>query len=304
MPGSSPITRRRLLQTSAFASLAALAPRLWPDPLGIAPGVQLYTVGADLLRNPRETLQQLAAIGYKNVEGFPKETNLSAIELRRLLNDFNLRMVSIHLPFDSKDMAPHFEDAHTLGASSVVSSTLAPDDFAERKREPGKNILETMTAEDYRRLADKANRVAQLSKAAGFAYAYHNHYFEFRDLGNGRIGYDILLEHTDPELVKFEIDCGWMILAGHDPIHYMRSYPGRFRMLHIKDFVKGPVYTGGPNRPVGTELGRGRIDYDPIFREAARAGIVYYFVEQEPPFIEGLTPLEAASVDYKYLHAM
>jgi sugar phosphate isomerase/epimerase len=256
------------------------------------------------LHSPSRTLQQLAAIGYKYMEGFPNETTLSAIELRRLLDDVNLRMVSIHLPFNSKDMTKHFEDAHTLGVHYVVSSTLAPDDFVDRKHELGMNNLEAMTAQDYRHLADKVNRVAQLSKAAGFQYAYHNHYFEFRDLGNGRIGYDLLLEHTDPSLVKFEIDCGWMILAGHNPIHYMQSYPGRFRMLHIKDFVKGPVYTGGPHRPAGTELGRGRIDYRPIFREAARAGIAYCFVEQEPPFIEGLTPLQAAAIDYRYLHAL
>jgi sugar phosphate isomerase/epimerase len=304
MPTAPTMTRRRLLQTTAAASLLAVSPHLWSDPLGIAPGIQLYTTGADLLKDAPATLEQISTIGYVYVEGFPKETTLSAREFRRALDSARLRMVSVHLPFDSKDMGPHFEDAHTFGAQWAVSSTLAPDDFAKNTTAQGQRPLESMNVDDYMHLAEKANRVAALSKANSFQYAYHNHYFEFRDLGNGRIGYDILLEHTDPELVKFEIDCGWMILAGHDPTRYMRSHPGRFRMLHIKDFVKGPVYTGGPNRPVGTELGRGRIDYDPIFREAARAGIVYYFVEQEPPFIEGLTPLEAASVDYKYLHAM
>ena len=304
MPVPSPITRRQLLRTATAASLTSLSPDIWPDPLGIAPGIQLYTVGADMLRNSPQTLQQLAAIGYRYVEGFPNETTLSAIELRQLLDTVSLRMVSIHLPFNSKDMTPYFRDAHTLGAHYVVSSTLAPDDFANRKHERGKNNLESMTTDDYRHLAEKVNFVARLSREAGLQYAYHNHYFEFRDLGSGRIGYDILLDHTDPALVTFEIDCGWMLLAGRDPIHYMRSYPGRFCMLHIKDFVKGPVYTGGPNRPVGTELGRGRTDYRPIFKEASKAGIVYYFVEQEPPFIEGLTPLQVAAIDYKYLHAL
>ena len=303
MPITPRITRRRLLQTAAAASLVSVSPRLWSDPLGITPGIQLFTVRADMLRNAQHTLQRLAAIGYKYVEGFVGETSLSEIELRRQLDAVHLDMVSVHLPFNSKDMAPHFEYAHTLGARYVVSSTLAPDDVMGRKPEPGKNVLVTMTAEDYRHLADKVNLVAQQSKAAGFQYAYHNHYFELRDLGNGSIGYDILLDHTDPALVKFEIDCGWMVLAGHDPIHYMRSYPGRFRMLHIRDFLKGPIYTGGPNMSHPTELGRGRVDYRPIFREASKAGIVYYFVEQEPPF-EGLTPLQAAAADYSYLHAM
>lgn len=304
MSGLPLMTRRRLLKVSIGASLAAATPRIWSDPLGIAPGIQLYTVGADMQRSPKDTLKQIAAIGYKYVEGFPAETTLPASELRRLLDESSLRMVSIHLPFNSKDMGPHFDDAHTLGTAYVVSSTLSPDDFASRQSEPGQHPLDTMNAEDYRHLADKVNRVAQLAKRAGLQYGYHNHYFEFRDLGGGAIGYDILLKYTDPGLVKFEIDCGWMILAGHDPIRYMRSYPERFRMLHIKDFVRGPVYTGGSDRPVGTELGRGRVDYQPIFREAARGGIVYYFVEQEPPFIEGLTPVQAAAADYRYLHAL
>lgn len=298
------LTRRALLKATSTAALAAVAPRLSSDPLGTAPGIQLYTVGADLLKDTLGTLQQISAIGYSYVEGFPKETALSAREFRHALDSARLRMVSIHLPFNSEDITSHFEDARTLGAQWAVSSTLAPDSFKRRASASGEMPLEAMTANDYLHLADKVNRVAALSMASGLQYAYHNHYFEFRNLGAGRIGYDILLEHTDPALVKFEIDCGWMIITEHDPVQYMRSYPGRFRMLHIKDFVKGPAYTGGPNRPIGTELGQGRIDYRSIFRAAAKAGIVYYFVEQEPPFIEGLTPLQAAAVDYKYLHAL
>lgn len=303
MHATSKLTRRSFLQTAALTSLTSISPRTWADPLGIPPGIQLYTVSADVLRSPRQTLQKLSTIGYKYVEGFPKEVTVPAPDFRRMLNDNNLRMVSIHLPFNSKDMTPHFQDAHTLGAHYAVSSSLAPRDF-RGKNNSGKVRLQDMTAEDYRHLADDINRLAQLSKQAGFQYAYHNHYFEFRDLGDGKNGYDILLEYTDPALVKFQIDCGWMILAGHDPVRYMRSHPGRFRMLHIKDFVKGPVYTGDGKPSVGTELGRGRIDYRPVFREATKAGIVYYFVEQEPPFVEGLTPLQAAAIDYKYLHKL
>src|SRR6185437_14407762 len=196
------------------ATAATLAPRLWSDPLGIAPGLQLYTTSADMLKNTPATLQQVSAMGYVYVEGFTKETTLSAPEFRRALDSTHLRMVSIHLPFNSKDMTPHFDDAHTLGAQWVVSSTLSPDSSEKKTAAPGQRPLEAMTADDYMHLADKVNRVAKLSKENGFHYAYHNHYFEFRDLGNGRIGYDILLEHTDPALVKFEIDCGWMIVAG------------------------------------------------------------------------------------------
>ena len=59
----------------------------------------------------------------------------------------------------------------------------------------------------------------------------------------------------------------------------------------------------GPNRPTGTELGRGHIDYKPIFAAAGPAGVEYYFSEQEPP-IKDMTALEAAKVNYEYMHAI
>ena len=133
-------------------------------------------------------------------------------------------------------------------------------------------------------------------------YAYHNHNFEFRALGDHKIGYDVLLNETDPSLVDFELDCGWMIAAGYNPIQYFRKYPRRYTMLHIKDFVAGKISTSlaAGLRPQGTELGRGHIDYGPILDAAAGTAVKYYYVEQEPPFLD-MTALEAARVDYDYL---
>jgi sugar phosphate isomerase/epimerase len=108
-------------------------------------------------------------------------------------------------------------------------------------------------------------------------------------------------------VVSFEIDCGWMIIAGPDPVRYMQKYAHRFRMLHIKDFVKSSdkkIYTASGEKPQGTELGHGFIDYRPIFAPAGKHGIEHYFVEQEPPFPEGITPLQASAMDYQYLHAL
>ena len=84
----------------------------------------------------------------------------------------------------------------------------------------------------------------------------------------------------------------------------MNNYPGRIRMLHIKDFVASterPSTTTKGHQ--GTELGRGFIDYKPIFAAAKKAGVEHYFVEQEPPFVE-MPALDAAKADYDYLHAL
>src|SRR5579872_6715859 len=89
-----------------------------------------------------------------------------------------------------------------------------------------------------------------------------NHDFEFADLGGRRIGYDAVLKETDSRLVQFEIDCGWMIFAGHDPVEYFQKYPQRFPMIHVKDFL---AKQSGEKDMRGAELGRGTVDYKPIF---------------------------------------
>jgi sugar phosphate isomerase/epimerase len=105
-------------------------------------------------------------------------------------------------------------------------------------------------------------------------------------------------------LVKLELDCGWMASAGHDPAAYLTKYPDRYRLLHIKDFKASakPSFTVGPvSGPEGTELGRGHIDYKPIFAAAKKSEVKWYFVEQEPPF-KAMPAMDAIRIDYAYLH--
>lgn len=286
--------------------IAARAARLRADPLRIPVGIQLYTVGAPLQQDLTGTLNSLHAIGYRNVESFPYRSQPAPAEFRRALDEADLKCPSAHLNFNQKDLEPIFADAQTLGASYAVSSTILPLSLVGLNP-PVRDIMEKLTADDYHRLAERLNQVAAQTKAAGLQYAYHNHNFEFRTQPDGTIGYDTLLKNTDPDLVKFEIDCGWMILAGYSPAEYFKRYPGRFRMLHIKDFVKGTDRSTSNqvgHRPEGTELGHGRIDYRTIFAAAKGQGIAYYFVEQEPPFPPDVTPLQAAKIDYEYLHSL
>jgi sugar phosphate isomerase/epimerase len=120
------------------------------------------------------------------------------------------------------------------------------------------------------------------------------------------VGYDVFLENTDPDLVKLELDCGWMIAAGKNPVHYFEQYRNRYRMVHIKDFVKpdqSSTSSALNDVPQGTVLGTGYIDYHPILKAAKAADVEHFYVEQEPPFI-GTTALEAAAKDYEYIHAL
>lgn len=178
---------------------------------------------------------------------------------------------SAHLQFSSDNPEPLFENAHYVGARFAVSSILlevAATSMREKIR-----ILSTFKADDFKRTAALANSIGEKAKKSGLQFVYHNHNWEFQQLGEGATGYDLLMSETDPSLVKHEMDCGWVVTGGQNPIDLLKRYRDRYRLLHIKDFTrKSPTTTvpGASGETNGTELGRGRIDYKPIF-SAARA---------------------------------
>lgn len=288
--------RAFLAGSAAVAASLALPARSAPRfPIGI----QLYTVAAEMAKDLSGTLKAVHDIGYREVEtaGF---AGLSATEFRKRLDDAGLNCVSCHLPLADGDWQGQFDSAHALGAHYVVASTMF-------NQKAGKNAADITGAGDraaFDAMTADMNRIGAAAVKAGLQFAYHNHDFEFKKFSDGQMVYDLLLKQTDKDLVKLEIDCGWMVLGGHDPIATMRRNPGRVRLLHIKDFA---ATTARPSTTTdghqGTELGRGFIDYKPVLAEAKRAGVQHYLVEQEPPFVE-LPALAAAKADYEYLHAL
>jgi sugar phosphate isomerase/epimerase len=310
------LARRQFLISGSAAGAALALAHTLPQILeaetsGPQIGIQLYTVAADMTADPHGTLNALNKIGYREVEtaGFAK---LSNKDFRKALDDAGLHCPSAHLGFSEADPSPLFEDAHAVGAHYAVSSVLiakAPTPAGTPSKEERQSFIKALanlTLDDFKRTADLANSIGAKAKQAGLQYAYHNHNFEFKDQGNGQTGYDLLLSQTDPDLVKFELDCGWMVAAGHNPVDYFSKYPNRYRMIHVKDFLAGSKPTTsltGPDRPTGTELGKGHIDYAPIFPAASKAGVEYFFSEQEPPIV-GMTALEAAKVNYDYMRSL
>jgi sugar phosphate isomerase/epimerase len=290
-----------MLTAAAFARQTRVAH-------GYPVGIQLYMVNAELTKDPAGTLKQIAQIGYSEVETAGWGT-LSAAQFRDLLRDAGLRAPSAHLGFGMQDTGKLLDDAKTMGVEYVVSSVLLPG--GPQAMQNFFKIVDSMSADDFRHIAAQANEIGQRAKAVGLKYAYHNHNFEFRDLGGGKTGYEILLLETDPSLVKFEADCGWIRVAGKDPIDYLTRHGDRFAMLHIKDFrnITKPVTTLGslmshsPDMPTPTELGRGSIDLKPIVEAGLKAGVKHVFVEQEPPFNE-VPAMEAAEIDYRALKSL
>jgi len=294
-------SRRRFLAQSGRLGAAALASSwlsrtAFANPLGKPIGIQLYTVKEAMEADPAGTLGKLAKIGFREVEtaGFGK---LSAKEFRKLLDGAGLACPSAHLSFDLDNLDAAFADAHALGAKYAASGAL--DGLVLPKR-PW-SATRTMDVDEAKRTAEIANRIGAAAKRAGLHYTYHNHAFEFTGAGDGATGYDVLLRETDPDLVKFEIDCGWMVFAGRNPVDYFTKHPHRFPLIHVKDFLAADDKV--PKEMRGAELGHGVVDYKPIFSAAGKAGLQHFFVEQEGPFAR-MSPLEAVNVDFDYLHSM
>jgi sugar phosphate isomerase/epimerase len=147
-----------------------------------------------------------------------------------------------------------------------------------------------LTLDDWRFTAGELNRIGEKVKAAGMTFGYHNHGPEFGSEG-GVVFYDELLRLTDPKLVIFEMDCGWVASAGRNPVDYLSKTPERFPLLHVKDMVKG---VNGQFH--STVMGRGVVDYRPILRAAT--GLKHYFIEQEE---FDMDTMEALKLDADYM---
>lgn len=290
------MTRRQFLSRSALlggaAWLAANAPGrlLAAAAQGKSLGIQLYMVLKAYQDDPMGTLKTLKSIGYSEIEAIVTST---AKTLRDQLNEAGLACPSMH--FDSLGIEPGIEAAHTLGTQYFVSSMLPSfmGKLPGSKGEPG------YTLDGAKRTAELANHIGEKAKQAGLQYAYHNHHLEFTDVGQGQTFYDVLLKETDPALVKFELDCGWVHAGGKNPVDYFKANPGRIPLMHAKDFLPSPA----PEQYPGAELGRGTIDYKPIMAAADASGLKHCFVEQEGPFSR-MSQLDAARIDYAYLRPL
>ena len=298
------ISRRAFLKTASASVVCAAVwnsvPRLMADPLGLPLGLQLYSVRELLPKDYEGTLRQLGAMGYREVEaaGF---FDHSPSQVKQAMDHAGLRCVSAHYPM--AQLQPKVEEiiqfGKDLGLKYIVCASPIVKDPSRVKDAGSRAAREAMTLDDWRWNAEQFNRIGDRVNAAGMRFAYHNHMTEFRT-ENGVLFYDDLLRLTDPSKVTMELDCGWMVLGGKNPADYLTRYSTRFSMLHVKDF-KLAGFTPGSAPPPSTELGRGNIDYRPIFEAAKKASIEHAFVEQEE---FDVPPMEALKVDADYMHAL
>jgi sugar phosphate isomerase/epimerase len=304
------LSRRAFLRTGAMSAAALAAFKSWPDlgranPLGLPIGLQLYTVRDQLQKDFDGTLKQVAAAGYQEVEmaGFYQRT---AAQVRASLAAAGLSCPSAHYPLI--ELMTGLDDkiayAKDLGLRYMICAfpwVADPSRFGTASKNPmamAMAIANGLTLDDWKWNAEQFNRIGEQTQKAGIQFGYHNHDLEFKKFDDV-MGYDEILRGTNARLVKLELDCGWMAVAGHDPAAYLRKYPSRYSMLHVKDERDLSKPTTSLMGASATELGRGKIDYKPIFEAAKDAHITHYFVEQEA--FPDAPPFEAIKIDCDYL---
>ena len=306
--------RRTFIKVAASAAATSLLkiPLVRANPLGLPIGLQLYTVGHDMDTDPAGTLKAVAAAGYKQVELSPL-SKTPPRDMKKMLDDVGLTNPAGHymLPDLMTKLQEMIELAHLFRQEFMIVTVPWVADPSRFKPDPQMGqfglflaIISGLTLDDWKWNAEAFNKLGETIKKAGLQLGYHNHNFEWKTYGN-TTGYDEFLRLTDANLVKLELDCGWATVAGQDPAAYLTKHSDRYSLLHIKDFRKGftprtTLLGKDAGAPVGTELGRGAIDYRGIFEAAKKAKIRAMFVEQEPPFTE-MTALEAIKVDYAYV---
>jgi sugar phosphate isomerase/epimerase len=309
------INRRQFLGSAAAGVLFGGASQAREGHASTLPiGVQLYTVAAELKQDFDATLRKVAAIGYRDVE-LPSFFGRSARELRRSLRAAGLSCASAHVPqrpweAGSLALATDLEGtvryANELGLRYIVCpmpwllhSTTMPTIEPGSPSAFAKALYAGAEREDWLRFAEFLNQTGRRLRRAGLRLAYHNHNIEFREYA-GQRAYDLLLEHTDPALVEFEMDVGWIVAGGGDPLAYLKQHGRRYRLMHVKD-VKPTQKANTELLIEGTEVGKGSIDWRAVLGQAVATGLRHRYVELDPPY--AIAPLESIRISHDYLQS-
>lgn len=246
-------------------------------------GIQLWTLREDMPKDPKGVLKQLADAGYKQIESFEGSKGMywgmTNKEFAAYLASLGMSIKSCHCDIE-KDFERKAAEAAEIGIDYLICPWKGPQ----------KSI------DDFKRFAEQFNAKGEVCKKAGIRFAYHNHDYSFVSL-DGQLPQDVMMQGTDPALVYFQMDMYWVVTAGADPVEWLKKYPNRFKLCHIKDRTKG-----AEGKDASCTLGTGSIDYKSILKKARKYGMQYFVVEQEK--YEGTTPIQSAVANAAYLRGV
>lgn len=265
-------------------------------------GLQLWTVKEDMLIDPKGTLKALAGYGYKQIESFQSEKGIfwgmKPAEFKMLLDDLGMTIISSHCdsqysldPKKFDEFKKLADDAASAGLKYLINPYLG--------------FLKTL--DEFKKATEGFNKQGEVLKASGMRFAYHNHHYSFTKM-DGQFPQDIMINGSNPETVDFEMDMYWVTAAKQNPIEWLKKYPNRFKLCHIKDIYGADKVAEiqksekvNPDFPINASciLGTGTIDFAKILPVAKDNGVQYFIVEQER-FDKG-TRLESVDADAAYM---
>ena len=276
------VDRRSAIRTLAALAAAPLFARgVSADPPSVRRleriGLALYTVRDVTARDYERALQQVAAIGYRDVDMYIYDARREPAATRAMLDRVGLACPSARVatPALYRGWDRFLDAANTLGARWI---TLANVPYEER-----------LELRDWHELADVLNKAGEAARRRGLTLCYHNHSFELEEM-ESTIPLDLLLASTEAELLKLQLDIYWMTHGGRDPAAEIQRLGSRVATLHLKDMAPPP------SRGI-TSVGRGRIDFKAVLAAAADAKVSHYFVEEDAP----ADPMAAIRSSYAHL---
>ncbi|MCL6260725.1 sugar phosphate isomerase/epimerase [Aquiflexum sp. TKW24L] len=294
--------RRKFIKLSAALSAGAFLPLQFCSPkkesdtlmeaeIDALPGIldnfglQLYSVKEKMAEDPVATIKAISKFGYTQIEGFDDGKGIfwgmKNTEFKSLTDDLGLDFFASHTD-TYENLEKQAEEAAAIGMKYLINPWVGPQ----------------KSMDDFKRITDDFNKHGEICKKHGIRFAYHNHGYTFIDV-DGQIPHDYMLNNTDPGLVDFEMDTYWVYTAGKDPIEYIKKYPNRFTLGHVKD-KSGELEFSEPNG--STIIGTGIMDFPSILRAGMDNGMDYFIVEQER--FDGTNPMEAAEKNAAFMKSL
>jgi sugar phosphate isomerase/epimerase len=280
------ISRRDFLATGAVAALAMTSARfskaLSQDPNKL--GVQLYVLRDLLAKNFDGTLASVAALGIKNVEfaGFYGRT---AKEVRASLSNAGLTAGGAHClsaTMSDDEVGRMIDFCHEIGMPYMIAAvpSIKPATSTGSAKTASGNPFDHIELEDWRWSAERFNVIGARVRDAGMRFAYHNHNIEAQKYGD-LVAFDEVLRLTDPAVVGIEFDVGNFIAGGGDPYPYLKKYPHRFELAHVKEWATPFTPTVTSSFPKYVPFGQGTTDWKKLLDALKKAGVKEIFIEQD-----------------------
>ncbi|HVM51412.1 MAG TPA: sugar phosphate isomerase/epimerase [Candidatus Acidoferrum sp.] len=242
-------------------------------------GLQLYSLRAQFAKDVPGTLDEVERWGIHYAE-LAGTYGLTPEQFKAELASHQIKPIGAHFPYEEYRDNPEAvaQKAMALGLQYAGCAWIPHQgDFNEKT---------------CRETAAVFNRAGEVMARHGLKFFYHCHGYEFQPYGQGTL-FDLLMAETKPNYVKYEMDIFWVVFPNQDPVKLFEKYGNRWELVHLKDMRKGTPtgsLTGGTDVKNDAALGTGMMDMPAILRAAKKAGVKWYFIEDESPWSEQQIP--------------